>query len=218
MRPLRDLVVAGEPGEDRQAGRIGRGPTCRPEPVRAQAPDRSRACPPAGARATEVVELVEPAGVAVDDQGVTVTVGGSPSFDAHTGRNRIRPSVGLVCVRERHLGLALRLADDGDRDPDRAAFPEARPEVRVHRLRRADRRHRRTRSRGHGKGVDAAVPRVVGGEERARLCRRERRPPGGGNSNRCDDGCDNGDEPHGEGLGIAAVPLIPRSEGASSTG
>src|SRR5437899_2623189 len=41
------LVVAREAGEDRQAGRVGRGPARRPELVRAQAPGRSRPGAPA---------------------------------------------------------------------------------------------------------------------------------------------------------------------------
>ena len=71
-RAARDLVVAREAGEDRQAGRVGRRPARRSEPVRPQVPDRARAGVPAAARPRERVQLVEPARVAVDDQRVPV--------------------------------------------------------------------------------------------------------------------------------------------------
>ena len=49
-RARRDLVVAREAGEDRQAGGVGRGPAGRAELVRAQVPDRARAGRPAARR------------------------------------------------------------------------------------------------------------------------------------------------------------------------
>ena len=42
-RPGGDLVVAGEAGEDRQAGGVGRGPAGRSQVIRAQVEDRARA-------------------------------------------------------------------------------------------------------------------------------------------------------------------------------
>ena len=66
----RDVLVAGEAGEDRQACGVGGRPAGGAKAVRAEAPDRARAGRPATALAAEGEELVEPAGVAVDEDRV----------------------------------------------------------------------------------------------------------------------------------------------------
>ena len=70
----RHLVVAREPGQDREPGGVGRRPAGGAHAVRAQVPDRARPGRPAAADPAQRVELVEPAGVAVDDEGVAVAV------------------------------------------------------------------------------------------------------------------------------------------------
>ena len=144
MRP-----VDASPFQRARPGRIGSPAASadvhagRPKRVRAQVPDRARAGGPAPALRVQRVELVELAGVAVDDQRVTVAVVEMTrrAFDRHAGRDRVRALVALVGVVERDLRLRRRLAvhdDVGDADP--RAVLEARAEVGVHARRCADRR------------------------------------------------------------------------------
>ena len=72
----------------------------------------------------------------VDDDRVPVAGRGAPALDLDAARDRIRPAVGLVGVLEGDARLALLLADDRDRDPDRRALPQPRAEVGVHAPRR----------------------------------------------------------------------------------
>ena len=83
MPPAAQLLVAGEPGQDRQARGVGRGPAARAQAVRAQAPDRAGAGAPAPAAGDRVggEQLVQPAAVAVDDDHVAVAVRAAPAFD-----------------------------------------------------------------------------------------------------------------------------------------
>ena len=97
----RDLVIAREAGKNRQAGRVRRRPPGRPHRVRAQVPDRARACRPAAALRLQRIQLVEPACVLVDQQCVTVAGRGAPALDVHRLRDRVLPFVGLVGVLER---------------------------------------------------------------------------------------------------------------------
>src|SRR5207249_5879487 len=132
----RDLVVAREPGQDGEAGRVRRGPAGRTETVRAEAPDRARARVPAG---IERVQLVEAARRAVDADRVPIPVRLAAALDRDVRGDRVRPAVALLRVLEPHAHLRLRAADDGDRDPDRRTVPEARAEIRVEPGRGADR-------------------------------------------------------------------------------
>ena len=168
MRPRRDLVVAGEPGQDRQAGRVGRRPAGRAEPVRAAGP-RSRPSRPSSGRPTGAARTARRAGRRHGRRSARAGRRRSAarprcarSSGSGTGRGPTRPR-----TRTRPLLFAWRLADDGDRDPDRAAVPEPGAEVGMHGLRRADRGDRRCRPGGNGQRVDAPVPRVVGREDRA---------------------------------------------------
>ena len=94
IRPRLTSLVAHQPRQDRQAGRVGRGPAARAQPVRAQVPDRARARAPALAAVDRlgVVQLVEPAAVAVDDQRRAgrrrPRSGRCPGSDTGPGRTR----------------------------------------------------------------------------------------------------------------------------------
>ena len=138
--PPAHLVVAREPGEDGQPGGVGGRPAGRPEPIRAQAPDRARAGTPAAPFRIERIELVEAAGAAVDDERMAVSRRGAPAFDLHLARDRIGAAIRLVGVLEGDARLRLPAADDGDRNSDRRALPEPRAKVRVHAGSGADRR------------------------------------------------------------------------------
>ena len=165
----RDLLVAREPGEDRQAGGVGGRPAGGPEPVRAQVPDRAGAGAPAAVRARrEREELVELAAVAVDDQRVPVAVGVAAALDRDVRRNRVRTGVGLVGILERDARPRLRGADDGDRDPDRPALVEPGAEVGVEVVVEPDRRDDPFGVSRDGQAIDALVPRVRGREDGTR--------------------------------------------------
>jgi hypothetical protein len=73
----------------------------------------------------EVEELVEGARVALDEDRVPVAVGVRTAFDLHVPRDRIRAGVALLVVVEGDGEGRLRRVDDGDRNPDRPAVPEA---------------------------------------------------------------------------------------------
>ena len=163
IRPARDVLVAGEAGQDRQAGGVGRRPAGRAELVRAEVEDRARAGPPAAARGrVEGEELVELAAVAVDDQRVPVAVRAAAALDRDVRRDRVRALVRLVRVLERDARLRLRAADDRDRDPDRPALPEPGAEVGVHVVVDADRRDDPGGVGSDRQLVDALVPRARG--------------------------------------------------------
>ncbi len=172
MTPAADLVVARQAGEDREAGRIGGGPAGRAQPVRAEVPDRAGARSPSATLRVEREELVELAGVAVDDQCMAIAVRAIPAFDRHAAGNGVRAAVGLARVLERDPRLGCAPADDGDRDPDRSALPQARAEVRVQASLGADRADDRGRVRRDREPVDAAVPGIGLGKDRAARCGR----------------------------------------------
>ena len=74
-----DLVVAGEAGQDRQAGRVGGGPAVRPQGVARQVEDRAGAgLPGAVGLLVRVEQLVELLVVGVEHQHVAVAVGVRP--------------------------------------------------------------------------------------------------------------------------------------------
>ena len=181
IRPLRDVLVAGEAGQDRQAGRVGGRPAGRAKLVRAEIEDRARAGLPATAAGrVEGEQLVELAAVAVDDQRVPVAVRAAAALDRDVRRDRVRALVRLVRVLERDAGLRLRAADDRDRDPDRPAFPEPGAEVGVHVVVDADRRRRSGRSwerpaACRRAGSTGSWPGRPGTREPAAACRRKRR-------------------------------------------
>jgi hypothetical protein len=113
---------------------------------------------------------------------VPVAVGLPSALDRNVGRDRVRALVRLARVLERDARALLRLPDDGDRDPDRAALPEPGAEVGVHVVVRPDRGDHRGGVRRDGQPVDPLVPGVGGGEDGAagRGRQRRRRSRGGG--------------------------------------
>src|ERR1700694_2369954 len=155
-----DLVVAGEAGEDWEACGVCGGPSGGPDSVRGGFRDRPGAGVPAATLWIEGIELVEPAGVAVDNECVPVAGGGAAALDLHVARDRIRAAVGLIGVVERDACLGLPSTDNGDRDPDRRSVPETGAEVGVQARTGADRGDDLRRVAGNRQLVDALVPRV----------------------------------------------------------
>ena len=106
----RDLVIACE-ARARSAGRP-RPPTSSPAGRSAferQVPHRARAGVPARRRPGRREQLVELAGVAVDEQRVPVAVGCRPALDRHVRGNRVRSLVALVGIVEATRGSGRRL-------------------------------------------------------------------------------------------------------------
>src|SRR5947208_14601814 len=101
--------MAAEPGEDRKAGGVARGPARGANVVRVEAPDRAGAGSPAvpAARRVERVQLVELAVVAVHYQRVTVAARRPAALDRNVLGNRVRPLVGLAGVVELDGDLLL---------------------------------------------------------------------------------------------------------------
>src|SRR5215211_6884715 len=117
-------------------------------------------------------ELIQAARAAIQDQGVAVAVRRAPALDRDVPRDWVRPAVALVGVVERDAHLALAALDDGDRDPDRSARPEARAEVGMDRLVEPDRADDGVGVRCDRQTVDALVPRIRLREDRATRRRR----------------------------------------------
>ena len=82
-------------------------------------------------------------------------------------------AVGLVGVVERDLRARRLLRDDVERDADRLAVVEAGAEVGMQSDRGADRLDHLRGVRGDRQSVDALVPRVRRGEDRALRCGRQ---------------------------------------------
>jgi hypothetical protein len=114
-----------------------------------------------------VVELVEAAAVAVDDEDVAVAAGVRAALDRDVGGQRVARAVGLVGVVERHRHALLRAAHDLVRDADRAAVVEARAEVGLCGGVRADGVDERGRVGRDRQTVDALVERVGRRQDRA---------------------------------------------------
>ena len=165
----RHLVVAGEPGKDRQPGRIGGRPARGTQLVRAQVPDRAGAGGPAVPTGGGIrgVELVEAAAAAVDDDHVAIAVRAPASLDRHVTGNRVAAAVRLVRVLERDRNLALVARDGRVRDPDRGALPRAGAEVGMHVGVEADAPDEPRRARFDRQLVDSLIPRVVAREHGA---------------------------------------------------
>ena len=165
-------------------GRIGSpaaSPDVQPERthrVRVEVPRGARpGCPRcAAALRIRAVELPETAGVAVDDQDVTVAGGARASFDRSIRRDRVRAGIALVVVRERHGHSRLGAGHRRVRDADRAAVPHAGAEVGLEPGRRADARDPGRRLRVDGQPGHVGVPEGVGRSHRATRRARNRRP------------------------------------------
>ena len=135
--PGRDLVVADEPGQDRQARRVGRGPAVGalrqvlPELEDARLVGLPRL---AVLRREGAVELDQPARfvgvvrVLLEDEHVAVAVGAPAALDPRLARDRMRPGVALVGIR---LELHLHALLVGGHDLERDAVVRVRAEVGV---------------------------------------------------------------------------------------
>ena len=199
---LRDLLVAHEPRQDRQAGGVGRRPRRRANAVRTQAPGRAGPCVPGSGRAREPAELVETAGVAVDEQRVMV----ASVFDMDALPDRIADAIALVRILERDLRPRRLARDDVERDPDRAPVPGAGAEICMEAGVEPDRANQRRGVRRHRQRVDAPVPRVRAWEDRA--ARRVGQAEGGGRAREAGDENDGGndaDGAHSACIGVTAA-------------
>ena len=115
---------------------------------------------PAGPRLVHVIELVEAAVAAVDDQHVRV----GAALDLRVLRDRVADVVGFGAVPiERHVLSPLRAADDVDRD----AVPLVGAEVGVHDVAAPDRVDHGAGVSGGGQRIDALVPHVRLRKDRA---------------------------------------------------
>ena len=75
---LGHLSIAHQAGQDREPGRVSAGPTGGAQQMRAQVIDRARARPPGAIRlGPRMVEFIQLARVAVNDQDMAVAVDGS---------------------------------------------------------------------------------------------------------------------------------------------
>ena len=143
-RPRGDLVVADEPGQDRQSGGVGTRPARGSKGVRAKVPGRTAARSPVVAVRAGIEQLVEATCVLVDHEHVAVTgrirsrlrSAGSPGSGSRPGRTRRRS-------RRRPAVRGRRARHELVRD----AVPGVRAEVHVKPVIQADRRdHRRPSS------------------------------------------------------------------------
>ncbi|CAB4687214.1 unannotated protein [freshwater metagenome] len=167
-RVVADLAPAQQPGQDRQTGRIGRGPPLRAQRVRRQVPDRAGAGLPPRALLAGVPGLVEPAAVFVDDHGVPVAVGGATALDPGVLAEGIPHPVALIGVLEADLDARVAGRDDGDRDAVVRPVAVRRPEVGVQVDVARHVREPGVAARMHRQRRDVRVPPAVVGERRAR--------------------------------------------------
>ena len=133
-RAAAHLVVAREPGKDRQPGGVGGGPAARAQPVRAQVPDRAGAGAPARPAVLGIgrEQLEEAAARAVHDDHVPVAVGSAAALHRRARRDRVAAPVRLVRVVEAHRHALLPARHGHVGNADRPAVPEPRAEVGVH--------------------------------------------------------------------------------------
>ena len=111
---------------------------------------------PACARSSEAAELVEPAGVPVDEQRVMV----ASVLDVNPLWDRVTDAIALVRVVEGDLHPRRLARDDVKRDPDRTPVPGAGAEVGVQPRVEPDRADQRRGIRRDRESVDASVPGV----------------------------------------------------------
>ena len=166
------LVVADEPGQDRQARSIAGRPSERTHRVRVEIPRRTGpGCPRRTARMRiRAVQLPQPARVTIDDQHVAVAGGARAALDRSVPRDRIRAGVALVRVAEGHRYARLATGHGRVRDADRPTVPRAGAEVRLESRRRADAGDPRRRLRVNGQAGHIGVPEGIGRRHRARRC------------------------------------------------
>jgi hypothetical protein len=123
-----------------------------------------------------VPQLVEAAGVLVDEDHVAVTACGASALDLRVAAQRVADGVTLVRVVERHVHGRMSVRDDGVRDAvGHRLRAVRRPEVGVQ---LAGRRHVRDpglAARVHRQLGDVGVPPVVRREDGARSVRQRLR-------------------------------------------
>src|SRR5205823_7863000 len=102
------LVPADQPGKDRQPRRVRRGPAKWAQRVRAEGEDGARPGGPTGPTACEVEELVERAGIAVDDQRVAIAA----TLNQGIGPQWVGTGVALTRVLKGHRHGRVRVVDD----------------------------------------------------------------------------------------------------------
>ncbi len=177
-----DLIVADQPRQNWKACRIRRGPRRRSQSIREQVEDRARVRFPARHLRERIVQLIKDAVVRVDRDGVPVARALASAFDRPSERNRVRPRIAFTRVQESSRILGLRAGHRDERNPDWPSVVRSRPEIRMHRKRRPDRRDISRRTRRYGKLIDRRVPYIVSRQHRARpdsrrlsLCNRSKR-------------------------------------------
>src|SRR5205085_2343855 len=102
-RARRDFVVGQEPGQNRQAGGIGGGPSGRSQRIAVEMPRRAAARPPFGAgrgRRAGEPSLVKPAGALVDDDRVSVARLPLPALNRDIEPERITDLIALRGIIE----------------------------------------------------------------------------------------------------------------------
>ena len=180
-RSRRDFVVVDQPGQHREAGRVGRGPAGRPQGVRVEVPDGTGAGRGTALRVEMGVPgLVEGAGRRVDHQRMAVRA----AFDRRGPRQRVRAGIALTGIGERDRDQGGARRDDLPRDAIGLLRAGGRPEVGMERSGRRIHRGEPRRAPGvHREPGDRGVPHVVGREGRTRgagedRARGRRRDPG----------------------------------------
>ncbi len=118
----RHFFVSRQPGQNREAGRIGGGPAIGAEGVRVQIPDRAGASGPAAGGLRSIIKFVQCTIVSINYQDVMIR---SP-FAVGTVWDGIRPGVGFVRVVEIHsVFCCRRTRNDVVGNTDRASIPRA---------------------------------------------------------------------------------------------
>ena len=171
----RDLVVAREAGEDRQPGGVGRRPARGPQLVRAQAPDRARAGRPAAPRVAQRRTARRACRCSCRRASACRSPSRRAALDVDASRDRVAHPVGLVRVLERHASAASARETTSNGMP--IGPPSHLPEPKSACSRRVERRSSAISACGVGgdrQRVDALVPRVDRGKDRAARRRRQR--------------------------------------------
>src|SRR5256714_241606 len=106
---------ANHPGKDRHPRRVRRGPAERAQRVRAEGEDGARPGGPTGPTACEVEELVEHAGIAVDDQRVAIAA----TLNQGVGAQWVGTGIALARVLKGHRHGRVHVVDDVVGEPVR---------------------------------------------------------------------------------------------------
>src|SRR5690349_3161377 len=98
---LKDFVVTHQPGKDRHARRIRRGPAFRPYCVRIEIEDCTALRVPtrAGDGGHRAEHLVELPSITIDHDHVSIAIGIRTAFNRRIARHGIRTRIALLSVR-----------------------------------------------------------------------------------------------------------------------